>query len=197
LRFYEMARIKVPTMGIGQEWSMLAPQGPGAETWQARLHAAAAAHPGYRVDLNWANHLTFANWGEMLPLLIGTESLRSYFDANYPGYSDFLQWYYDTFVTGWIPSAEAHRIVTQYMIAFLKTNLMGETGYQQMLTPGFALIHEPNVEFFVTEKRNAQAIDEDWPGDFVYFPHQPGSAQARGPKDPATMLPVWHPKIRP
>ena len=58
--------------------------------------------------------------------------------------------------------------------------------------PGWALTQEQYIEFFVTEKRNPQSIDEDWPSDFVYFMHQPGSAQARGPKDPATILPVRH-----
>jgi hypothetical protein len=36
----------------------------------------------------------------------------------------------------------------------------------------------------VTEKRSANAINQDWPSDFLYFIHQPGSAQARAEKDP-------------
>jgi hypothetical protein len=109
---------------------------------------------------------------------------------------DIVELYLQVYCTNWIPSADAHRTVTEYMIAFLKTHLMGETGYQQILTPGWALTQEQYIEFFVTEKRNAQSIDEDWPADFVYFMHQPGSAQARGPKDPATKLPVRHLRIR-
>jgi hypothetical protein len=75
------------------------------------------------------------------------------------------------------------------MLAFLKTNLAGERGYQDMLTPGWAVSKEQVVEFFVTEKRNPNSIDEDWPDQFVYFLHQPGSVQARGPKE-AKALPV-------
>jgi hypothetical protein len=42
----------------------------------------------------------------------------------------------------------------------------------------------------VTEKRNPHSIDEDWPSDFIYFMHQPGSAQARAAKEPAQRMPV-------
>jgi hypothetical protein len=184
-------------MGMGQEWSALAAQTPMPwepwESWQARQHAAFAGHPAYRVDLNRANHLTFSNMGECLLLMLQAPEVRVLIPD---WYADLLQWCYDTYFVGGIPSSEAHRLVTQYMVAFLKTNLAGETGYQQMLTPGWAHTHEPDIEFFVTEKRNAQSIGEDWPSDFVYFMHQPGSAQARGPKDPATMLPIQHMRNR-
>ena len=61
------------------------------------------------------------------------------------------------------------------MIAFLKTELVGEPGYQEMLTRGWALTHETAVEFFETEKRNANSIYEEWPDFSTYFMHQPGS----------------------
>ncbi len=94
--------------------------------------------------------------------------------------------------TNVIPPADAHRLVTQYLIAFLKTNLVGETGYQQILTAGWALTQEQDIEFFVTEKTNANAVDEDWPCCYMYFPNQPGSEQERAEKDPIEMLPVEH-----
>jgi hypothetical protein len=79
-------------------------------------------------------------------------------------------------------------------VAFLKTVLAREPGYQDMLTPGWALKRESLVEFFVTEKRNPNAVTADY-GDgqfYLYFPHQPGSEQARGVKDPsaASALPL-------
>ena len=55
--------------------------------------------------------------------------------------------------------AEARRIVIKYMLAFLRD-------LQPVLTPGHALTREPNVEFFISEKRNPNAIDEDWPDLF-------------------------------
>lgn len=79
--------------------------------------------------------------------------------------------------------AVVHGLVAKCTAAFLKTELAGEAGYQNMLTPGWALTKEPLVEFFVTEKRNANSISEDWPGEYAYFPHQPGSVQAKALKD--------------
>jgi hypothetical protein len=78
------------------------------------------------------------------------------------------------------------------MVAFLKTNLAGEPGYQRVLTPGYALTSEPAVEFFVTEKRSAQSIDADWPDAFVYFAHQPGNAKAKAQKNPTSPPSVPH-----
>jgi hypothetical protein len=68
------------------------------------------------------------------------------------------------------------------MIAFLKTNLCRVQGYQSMLTPGYVLKNEPYLELFVTEKRNPNSIDDKWPGYYIYFPHQPGSPQAKQAK---------------
>ena len=76
------------------------------------------------------------------------------------------------------------------MVAFLKTNLAGEPGYKNILTPGYALTSEPAIEFFVTEKRSPSSIFDDWPSAFAYFPHQPGSAQFRAEKEPSTPLRV-------
>jgi hypothetical protein len=89
-----------------------------------------------------------------------------------------------------LATSEAHRIATKYMVAFLKTILEGESGYQPVLTPGHVSEDESVVEFFVTEKRNPRATEEDWPGTYMYFAHQPGSEQARADRNPTTSLPV-------
>ena len=77
------------------------------------------------------------------------------------------------------------------MLAFLRD-------LQPVLTPGHALTREPNVEFFISEKRNPNAIDEDWPDLFTYFMHQPGRSHAKaqgfltatGAKDPTGARPM-------
>jgi hypothetical protein len=78
-------------------------------------------------------------------------------------------------------------IANKYAVAFLKTVLAREPGYQDMLTPGWALKRESLVEFFVTEKRNPNAVTAEYGGGeyYLYFPHQPGSEQASAKKDPA------------
>lgn len=173
LRFQELARVRVPALGIGQEWTTV-------NDWQARQHAAFAGHPSYRVDVFGTIHQSFANVCELFTVLGDTGiwtpaqvAARTALLCNNP-----------------LPTAEARRLVHFYAIAFLRTVLNGATEYRSMLTPGWALTNEPNIEFFVTEKRAAQAIDDDWPGYFTYFMHQPGRAQAFGEKDPAVMRPV-------
>jgi Platelet-activating factor acetylhydrolase, isoform II len=179
LHFYELARITLPAMGIGEEWNMLALD-PAFTTWQARQHAAFSGHPAYRVDLYNSIHQSFSDICEVAQVFIDT--------GVDPATGE---WILDNFCTAdIISSALAHQLRSKYMIAFLKTHLTGEPGYQNMLTPGWALTRESSIEFFATEKRNPNSIDEDWPDLFVYFPHQPGGAQARGPKDSAKTLPV-------
>jgi len=173
LHFYELARITLPAMGIGEEWNAVL-------DWQARQHAAFSSHPAYRVDLYGSIHQSFSNI---------CEAAQVFIDTNIDPATG--EWMLDTFCTADIISSPlAHQLTSKYMIAFLKTHLVGESGYQNMLTPGWAQSRESVIEFFITEKRNATSIDEDWPDLFIYFPHQPGSAQARGPKDPAKRLPV-------
>jgi len=167
LHFSELARVAVPTIGIGEEWNVVQDQ-------QARQHAAFSGQPAYRVDLTGAVHMSFSDACEAAHVLE---------DIGWDENGDI--WYFSQFCTpDIIPSGLAHQLTHKYMVAFLKTHLAGEPGYQSMLTPGWALTHEQYIEFFVTEKRNPNSIDEDWPGLFTYFPHQSGSVQARGVKDP-------------
>ena len=82
-----------------------------------------------------------------------------------------------------VSEEEIGTLTSQYMIAFLKTVLVGETGYEEMLTPGYALENEPFIEFFETEKGSPNPPDEE--GYFSYFMHQPGTERAKALKDPS------------
>jgi hypothetical protein len=98
-----------------------------------------------------------------------------------------VQWWLDMICVGITPWEDSHRLVTQYMVAFLKQQFGGDPGVRAMLTPGYALTSEPLIEFFVTERRSPVSIYEEWPGwpdEFIYFKHQPGTEQARDLKDP-------------
>jgi predicted dienelactone hydrolase len=180
LYFDELARITVPTMGIGEEWSTLAAANPSNASWQARLHAASQGHPAYRVDIQGTYHQTFSNMCEAMPIALNHGLIDP---AIYP-------LLVNVYCGSPLSTTEAHRLVTKYMVAFLKTNLSVKSGCQPYLTPGYALNSESMIEFFVTEKRNPNAVDEDWPGEYMYFMHQPGSAQAKALKDPEQALPV-------
>ncbi|MDH3369586.1 MAG: hypothetical protein OEO17_17245, partial [Gemmatimonadota bacterium] len=159
LHFQELARVKVPAMGMGQEWST-------AGSWQARQHAAFLGHPSYRVDVNRSIHLSFANICESVQVL-----------RDHGIIDDDLVAFYLDLICGpdLIPSYEIHRLVTKYMLAML-------THQQNILTPGQAITREPDIEVFVTEKRNPHSIDEEWPDVFTYHMHQPGKATSKAQK---------------
>jgi len=182
LQFYELARVTVPAMGIGEEWSTMLDWGDPWTSWQARQHAAFQGHPSYRVDVAGAYHQSFSNLCEAVALA---------FEKGLLSQEDYDLWC--TWVCASpLPNDEANRLTTKFMIAFLKTNLSREPGYQNILTPGYVLKNEPYLEFFVTEKRNPNAIDDKWPGYFIYFMHQPGSEQAKAEKNPKAVMGIPH-----
>jgi dienelactone hydrolase len=174
LDYDELARIKIPSMGIGEEWSTLLAMGyPDWESWQARQHAAIRGQPNYRVDVAYAKHMSFANVCAINQVLhdqgiIDDATLDSILRAACPSEP--------------VSEEEIGTLTSQYMIAFLKTVLVGETGYQEMLTPGYALKNEPFIEFFETEKGDPNTPDEE--GYFSYFKHQSETEQAKALKNP-------------
>jgi predicted dienelactone hydrolase len=165
LHFSELTRITVPSLAVGRPYET-------SGTEQARQHAAISAHPNYRVDVRNAVHPSFAGNCTVARLLYA-KSLIS------------LTQLQNTLSTPQCTTAidqrEANRLAAKYAIAFLKTELAGETGYQHILTPGWALTMEKDIEFFVTEP--AAGPHED-PATFRFFPHQPGSGTKAAPKDP-------------
>lgn len=198
LQFEELARVSIPAMGLGEEWSFLQQDMgwlEGFVSWQARQHAAFQGHPNYRVDVMNTWHGSFSNMCEGLSLVID-KGIHNITLEEYPWLPDSTIGFRDWACGAPLPNRDANRLVARYTIAFLKTHLVGEAGYQSLLTPGAALKSSPTVEFFVTEKRNPNAIDEDWPDLFVYFPHQPGSEQFKAEKNPKQPLPVPHMGLR-
>ena len=133
LHFAELARIEVPAMGIGEEWDAVL-------DWQARQHAAFSSHPAYRVDVLNTNQQSFSDLCE------GLQIMRDYGFLDEETLSQALAGLCEPFT----PRDEVHRLVSQYTVAFLKANLAREPGYQNRITPGWALTREPYAEFFVT-----------------------------------------------
>ena len=179
LRFADLARVSVPALGLGQEWSTLAlDPDPAWASQQARQHAAFQGHPNYRVDIRDTIHQSFANVYAAVVLLYRKAAIT---EAEY-------EWLIENYCSSELSSSESNRLMAKYAVAFLKTVLAGESGYRNILTPGYALTREQYVEFFVTEKRSPSSIEEDWPFAWpsfkIYFQHQPGSAQAKAARKP-------------
>ena len=173
LRFDEMARIKIPSMGIEQEWNTMESGNPPAGFYYPRQHAAIQGHPNYRVDVAYATHLSFLNHCELAQV---QHDIGFADDAALAGY---LQ---QNCKPEPVSQEEIGNLTTQYMVAFLKTVLVGENGYREMLTPGYALENEPFIEFFETEQGSpGETVEEAY---FSYFKHQPGNERAQALKDP-------------
>jgi predicted dienelactone hydrolase len=178
LHYAELARIKIPSMLIQREWNALESQQAELGSWLARPHAAIQGHPNYRVDVAYANHNSFSSFCAYIHVLydkgiIDAQVRDTALPGNCPQES--------------IPATEIENLTTQYMIAFLKTVLVGENGYKEMLTPGYALENEPFIEFFETgEGSPAETVEE---GYFSYFNHQSDTERATALKDPSFNLP--------
>lgn len=168
LHFSELARIGVPTMAVGQAWENVG-------TWQARQHAAISGRPSYRADVRGAVHASFTN-----DCTVG----RVLYSKGIFSLAQLTARLLAPQCSTALDQREVNRLVAMYAVAFLKTHLARDTGYQEVLTPGWALTVERNVEFFVTEPSDARALGED-PCCFRYFPHQPGSTTERAERDPA------------
>jgi hypothetical protein len=186
LRFHELARVSIPSMGIGEEWSGLATAMNIDPSWQARQHAAFQGHPSYRVDVGGTDHFSFSNL------------LRGMSVALHRGIIDqaTYDWWCAMYGSAPLANSESNRLAAKYAIAFLQTVLAGKPGYQDILTPGHALTREQHIEFFVTEKRNPNSIEGEWPAYFTYFKHQPGSEQAKAEREPKATMPIPHVGLR-
>jgi len=171
LNYAEMARIKIPSMIIGQEWNTLNSGQANEESLLARPHSAIQGHPNYRVDIANYQHMSFSSACSSMNVLRElngdeiTDSMLKHYCPKEP-----------------VPPDEVGNLTTRYMIAFLKTVLVGETGYKEMLTTSYALENEPFIEFFETEQGSPLLRDEE--AYFSYFMHQPGTLQAKALKDP-------------
>ena len=193
MHFSEMARVQIPVLALNQEWNSLTAQvalgmvPPQWQSWGARPHAAYSGRPSYRVELLGSSHGTFGDGCNTARFVTDNGLAESVFEM--PHDWDWVAFACDP-IPGIqpIPSAVANRIIAQYAVAFVKTVLAGDRGYQAMLTPGWALTHEPYIELFVAEPRSPHSIADDWPSWFTYFIHQPGSAQARGVTEPTERM---------
>jgi predicted dienelactone hydrolase len=176
--YAEMARIKIPSMVMGQEWSTLESQKGNLECLLARPHAAIQGHPNFRVDIAHANHFSFLNHCALMQALhdhgiVDDASLDAYLQQSCQPEP--------------VSPEEFSSLTTQYMIAFLKTVLVGEKGYKDMLTPGYALENEPFIEFFETEEGSPDETVEE--GYFGYFKHQADTERATALKDQPLQVP--------
>jgi predicted dienelactone hydrolase len=166
LYFDELARIAVPSLTIGESV-----EAPGwTAFFPARQHAAMSGDLKYRVDVIGAIHQSFENRC--------TNAAVRYRHAWAFTATQLNSLWTTLLCATATPQAEVARLAAQYTIAFLKTYLVGQVGYQHILTPGWALANEPAIRFFVTEPTS------DDPATFLYFPYQRGGGLWQDFKEP-------------
>jgi predicted dienelactone hydrolase len=176
LQYAEMARIKIPSMIIGREWNTLESGQLNEESLLARPHAAIQGHPSYRVDIANYQHMSFSSTCSSMNVLreLNGDEIT---DAQLKVYCPKEP----------VSPDENGNLATRYMVAFLKTVLVGGTGYKEMLTTYYAVKNEPFIEFFETEQGSPNSSDEE--GYFSYFKHQLDTEQAKALKDPILNVP--------
>jgi len=171
LRFGELARIRVPSLIMGEE--SFERFGDPYLTFVARPHAAISRDtPAVRVDVVDSDHFSFSN---------ECEGVRWLFRQGAISKEDMDNYYEPIFCQAVLPFAEGHRIVTKYMVAFLKTVVLHERGQARILTPMDVLAHEPNVELYWHER--CDAPEGVKPSQFTYRTDMAGGC-AVGDKNP-------------
>lgn len=178
LHFTELRRIDVPSMAVGEAWDQVG-------DWQARQHLGISGHPSYRADVLNSLHTSFALGCSVAPVLYSLKLITlAQRDRNLSTPQ----------CTTALPQLEVNRLASKYAIAFLKTHLARVRGYEHILTPGWALAREPDVEFFVTEKRSGRHVTDDWPDESYYFEHQPSCQHEHGRPRAPTPFGPWRPR---
>jgi predicted dienelactone hydrolase len=191
LRYNELARISVPSLIVGEtvdqaeglfaEFNL--PDPTPFRSFNARPHAAIDRLDSYRVDINGANHISFASLCDALTLLYNYGVLASadvqYLENNWPCAATGLN-------PVSISPAEAHNAVTEYMIAFLDLYLHNRDSDQVLdrwiLTPEYAFSHTPTAQVFKSEDCPASLSDNTY---FRYRPYQTSSECDVQQKDPS------------
>jgi len=137
----QLAGVVIPAMLIGGTEDVDVPIENNRLAFDQMVNAPAV----YRVDVIGANHTHFANVCAIGDLLIelgldpdlwatlGAEDLIAPYEATCTG---------DAF-----PIAEADRLLSLYAVAFFRRHLLGEVGYDDWLSEGYA-DGEPDVDFW-------------------------------------------------
>jgi hypothetical protein len=183
LHWEEMARIRVPSLIMGQAYMADGAQSqinPGFESFVARPHAAVCTQSrSVRVDVRLADHFSFGDTCDGLTILLANGVISS------STFSELLPWYlpgsYGMTVG---PIREGHRLMTKYAVAWLRAEVVkdGDALSRNILTQAYAKTKEPNVEVYWNEDCNPGGVlPDDW---FSYFTEMTPGACAIAPKDP-------------
>lgn len=172
LRFEELELVNNPALSMGRDPdTLVAQRATYGAALQARQHAAFRGLPNYRVDvLNSRHGASFTNICEHTRVeLTAGKITQADADATLAAF--------ECLDSNAIAPAEAHRLVTAYLISFLDQVAdrhdedRGENRSQRLLESAWAVNHEPNVRLFLTEDGGPEAALRNLgsPQTFQYF----------------------------
>jgi hypothetical protein len=150
LRFEELARVRGPSLVMGQAAFTDAPPDPAwpdDATFVARPHAAMAARGrSVRVDVVGTDHMAFSNPCDGFAVIQAQGGLS---DADFAALEAYNSWWCSDSQT-----ADVRRRITKYVVAFLDTQAQGrgEGGARRVLTQADVLAHEPGIELYWEER---------------------------------------------
>jgi hypothetical protein len=171
LWWHELRRVRVPSLILGEEWD-------AQQDLNARQHAAFSGFPNLRVDVLPSRHdPSFTNVCQWLRLL---GEVGWFLPETRDAYLSFLE----CDASYLISPAEAHRLVTKYMVAFLKVNLLGDPRYAPLLVPPLANERESNLGFVAAELPWLGIPREERDCCYGFFLHARSPGRARADKNP-------------
>jgi len=186
LRAGELARITVPSLGVGRGQDGLALQ-PNWLPWNARAHAEVSSRHSLRVDLNQTIHTSFANTCQNVQIyrrqgFIDEATAQLLLAAHCSSPNPQLQ-------GGTLRSPlESLQLASAYTVAFLERYAAKEGG-RKSLRVHWATIGGADVEVFRTERggdtlagpaEQSGYLDPAWGESFRYFAHQPAGSAREG-----------------
>jgi len=96
--------------------------------------------PFYRVDINEAQHLAFANACDIAVALLD-------FGVSETNVARLVPGYFETCGPGALPIEIPRRITNFYVTAFFKKHLLGDVRYDEFLQPDYAEANEPGIVY--------------------------------------------------
>ena len=172
LRFEELELVTAPSLAMGRDpETLLAQRANYGAALQARQHAAFRGSPNYRVDVIDSRHgASFTNVCEHTLVELATGKITQ-------ATADATLALFECYVSTAIQPAEAHRLVTAYLVSFLDKiadrldDDNGETSSLHLLRPEWAGRHEPGVSLFMTEADGPEVAPRNVgsPSTFQYF----------------------------
>jgi dienelactone hydrolase len=179
----ELARVRVPSMGIGEDEAAIEASAQGWTGYNARPHVFIGARTSYRIDVN---HTTHVSYTETCPGWLDILTRAGVFPNERMALEDVetIKWFYCSCPTPdldgdcVLDARSGHTLITKYMIAFINAYVANGPG-RNLLVPRCGQKQEANIDLFTTEVGGDHHegpsiwwLPPEWTDQFDYYVHQ-------------------------